>query len=179
MKMKHFFQMKNLFTKIYKSSNPQIVFLLYQNYFMAIIAFIEIIIQNIIKNFQSMPYSIKSICKIISLLITQKFPSIKESEKIVFISKFFFEKLIIPAIENPGIEAFISDFTISQKTLDNLKIISEIMHKFTLGKFYRAENNEMEFTPFNLYFLEKIGEVFNIFENIVKVNLPLLIMNYL
>lgn len=166
-------------TKIYKSSNPQIVFLLYQNYFMATIAFIEIIIQNIIKNFQSMPYSIKSICKIISLLITQKFPSIKESEKIVFISKFFFEKLIIPAIENPGIEAFISDFIISQKTLDNLKIISKIIHKFTLGEFYRAESKDMEFTPFNLYFLEKMGDLFNIFENIVKANLPCFIDKFI
>jgi hypothetical protein len=157
---------------IYKSPNPQIVFLLYQNYFMSTINFIDLIMKKIINNFQSMPYSIKSICKIISLLISKKFPSIKESEKIIFISKFFFEKLIIPAIENPGIEAFISDFIISQKTLDNLKEISEIMHKFTLGEFYKSKDKNICFTPFNLYFLEKMDNLFNIFENTIKVNLP-------
>jgi len=164
---------------IYKSSNPQIVFLLYQNYFMATINFIELIIQNIIKNFQSMPYSIKIICKIISLLITKKFPSISEIQKNAFISKFFFEKLIIPAIENPGIEAFISDFIISKKTSDNLKIISEILHKFTLGEFYKSQDKDICFTPFNLYFLEKMDNLFNIFENIIKVNLPLFIDKFI
>ena len=167
-----FSNLKFIDEKIYKSSNPQIVFLLYQNYFMATINFIDLILENIINNFQSMPYSIKSICKIISLLISKKFPSIKESEKIVFISKFFFEKLIIPSIENPGIEAFISDFIISQKTLENLKIISKIMHKFTLGEFYKSQDKSICFTPFNLYFLEKMDNLFNIFENTIKVNLP-------
>ena len=164
---------------IYKSSSPQIVFILYQNYFMATISFIELIMRNIIRNIQSMPYSIKIICKIISLLITKKFPSISEIDKNAFISKFFFEKLIIPAIVNPGIEAFISDFIISQKTLDNLKIISEIMHKFTLGEFYISKEKEICFTPFNLFFLEKMDNLFKIFENIIKVNLPLFIDKFI
>ena len=167
-----FSNVKFIDEKIYKSSNPQIVFLLYQKYFMETISFIDLILENIINNFQSMPYSIKSICKIISLLISKKFPLIKESEKIVFISKFFFEKLIIPSIENPGIEAFISDLIISEKTSANLKIISKIIHKFTLGEFYKSQDKSICFTPFNLYFLEKMDNLFNIFENTIKVNLP-------
>ena len=146
---------------------------------MATISFIDLILENIINNFQSMPYSIKSICKIISLLISKKFPSIKESEKIIFISKFFFEKLIIPAIQNPGIEAFISDFIISTNTVENLKIISEILHKFTLGEFYKSKDKDICFTSFNLYFLEKMDKLFNIFENIIKVNLPFFIDKFI
>ena len=159
-------------TNIYKSSYPQIVFLLYQIYFMITTNFIDLIMKNIINNLQSMPYSIKIICKIIFLLISKKFPSVSEMEKNVFVSKFFFEKLIIPAIQNPGIEAFISDFIISTNTVENLKIISEILHKFTLGEFYKSKDKDICFTSFNLYFLEKMDKLFNIFENIIKVNLP-------
>ena len=166
-------------TKIYKSSYPQIVFLLYQIYFMITTNFIDLIMKNIINNLQSMPYSIKIICKIIFLLISKKFPSVSEMEKNVFVSKFFFEKLIIPAIQNPGIEAFISDFIISTNTVENLKIISEILHKFTLGEFYKSKDKDICFTSFNLYFLEKMDKLFNIFENIIKVNLPFFIDKFI
>ena len=166
-------------TKIYKSSYPQIVFLLYQIYFMITTNFIDLIMKNIISNLQSMPYSIKIICKIIFLLISKKFPSVSEMEKNVFVSKFFFEKLIIPAIQNPGIEAFISDFIISTNTVENLKIISEILHKFTLGEFYKSKDKDICFTSFNLYFLEKMDKLFNIFENIIKVNLPFFIDKFI
>jgi hypothetical protein len=166
-------------TNIYKSSYPQIVFLLYQIYFMITTNFIDLIMKNIINNLQSMPYSIKIICKIIFLLISKKFPSVSEMEKNVFVSKFFFEKLIIPAIQNPGIEAFISDFIISTNTVENLKIISEILHKFTLGEFYKSKDKDICFTSFNLYFLEKMDKLFNIFENIIKVNLPFFIDKFI
>ena len=166
-------------TKIYKSSYPQIVFLLYQIYFMITTNFIDLIMKNIINNLQSMPYSIKIICKIIFLLISKKFPSVSEMEKNLFVSKFFFEKLIIPAIQNPGIEAFISDFIISTNTVENLKIISEILHKFTLGEFYKSKDKDICFTSFNLYFLEKMDKLFNIFENIIKVNLPFFIDKFI
>ena len=166
-------------TNIYKSSYPQIVFLLYQIYFMITTNFIDLIMKNIINNLQSMPYSIKIICKIIFLLISKKFPSVSGMEKNVFVSKFFFEKLIIPAIQNPGIEAFISDFIISTNTVENLKIISEILHKFTLGEFYKSKDKDICFTSFNLYFLEKMDKLFNIFENIIKVNLPFFIDKFI
>ena len=166
-------------TNIYKSSYPQIVFLLYQIYFMITTNFIDLIMKNIISNLQSMPYSIKIICKIIFLLISKKFPSVSEMEKNLFVSKFFFEKLIIPAIQNPGIEAFISDFIISTNTVENLKIISEILHKFTLGEFYKSKDKDICFTSFNLYFLEKMDKLFNIFENIIKVNLPFFIDKFI
>ena len=166
-------------TNIYKSSYPQIVFLLYQIYFMITTNFIDLIMKNIISNLQSMPYSIKIICKIIFLLISKKFPSVSEMEKNLFVSKFFFEKLIIPAIQNPGIEAFISDFIISTNTVENLKIISEIFHKFTLGEFFKSKDKDICFTPFNLYFLEKMDKLFNIFENIIKVNLPFFIDKFI
>ena len=56
--------------------------------------FIDLIMKNIINNLQSMPYSIKIICKIIFLLISKKFPSVSEMEKNVFVSLVPFWRLL-------------------------------------------------------------------------------------
>ena len=63
--------------------------------------------------------------------------------------------------------------------MENLKIISEILHKFTLGEFYKSKDKDICFTSFNLYFLEKMDKLFNIFENIIKVNLPFFIDKFI
>ena len=84
---------------------------------MVIIKFINEILENILDNFHLLPYSIKCLCKIILLLVEKKFPSINESEKNAFIAKFFFGKLLVPFLKNPGVEAFINNFIISQNTL--------------------------------------------------------------
>jgi len=48
------------------------------------------IIQNILDNMHTIPYPIKLICRIISELITKKFPDISIHDKNAFIAKFFF-----------------------------------------------------------------------------------------
>ena len=59
---------------------------------MIVINFIDQIIKNILDNFHLVPYSIKCLCRIISELITHKFPSITIPERDAFIAKFFFGK---------------------------------------------------------------------------------------
>ena len=145
--------------------------ILYMDYFTASISFINSIIDKILNNPHLIPYSIKCFCKIISLLIGIKFPKINEFEKNAFIAKFFFGKLLKPILMNPGIEVIINNFIISKNTLDNLKIICDIINKFLSGQFYISEKKS-DYTPFNWYFIEKIEQLFNIFDNITKVQLP-------
>ena len=169
---KNIFANIKLYDDIYASDYSKTLLIKYQNDMMLIINFLDLIIENFLNNFHLLPYSVKCICKIISILIQKKFPTISEYEKNAFIAKFFFGKLLVPILENPGVEAFISNFIISQNTLNNLKIISDVLNKFVSGKFYYSNNKESNFAPFNLYFIEKIDKLFNIFENITKARLP-------
>ena len=52
----------------------------YQLDFIRIITFIEEILDKLIKNFHFLPYSVKCLCKIISILIRKKFPKITTVE---------------------------------------------------------------------------------------------------
>ena len=146
---------------------------IYQENFLIAINFINEIIDNILNNIHLIPYSIRSICKIISLLIKKKFVSISEVEKNAYIAKFFFGKLLIPILKNPKIELFINNFIISPNTINNLNILNYIIYKFTSGNFYiSTKQEENNYTPFNIYFIEKMEKLFDIFENLTKADLP-------
>jgi len=144
----------------------------YRTDFNLIVAYIEQILKNLIDNIHLLPYSVKCLCKIISLLITKKFPKINKYEKNAFIAKFFFGKLLIPILQNPAIEAFINNFIISKNTSNNLEIICKIIEKFTSGCFFINNNETSDYTPFNWYFIEKMGKLYEVFDRIMKVKLP-------
>ena len=163
---------KRLMENLYQNKSPETILDYYQKYFMIIIKFIDQIIKNILENFHLLPYSVKCLCKIILLLVEKKFPSISESEKNAFVAKFFFGKLLVPFLENPGVEAFINNFIISQNTLNNLKVIGDIINKLASGNFYKSINEENLYTPFNWYFIEKMNNLFDIFIHITKARLP-------
>jgi hypothetical protein len=67
-----------------------------------IIDFIDELFYNL-ENETIIPYSIKVICKIIYVLIKQKFKFISDLERDIFVGAFFFDKLILPVLLNPDI----------------------------------------------------------------------------
>ena len=144
----------------------------YQTDFALIVAYIEEIIKNLIDNINLLPYSVKSLCKIISILITNKFPDINEIQKNAYISCFFFGKLLIPILSNPAVNALIGEFIISGNTLHNLNLISNIILKLTSGNLFEDNTFENDFTPFNWFFLDKMSSLINFFGHITKVSLP-------
>ena len=156
---------------MYLGEYSQELLLQYQEPFHEAISFINTIIDKILSNFHLLPYSVKCLCKIISILITNKFPSISEHEKNSFIAKFFFGKLLTPILKNPGIEAFINNFILSKNTLNNLKVLCNIINKLASGQFYIGSKNS-DYTPFNWYFIDNVDKLFNIFDHLTKVKLP-------
>ena len=171
------FTNERLLTFLNKYKHPERLLFIYQNHFMIVINFLDSIIKNIIENFHLVPYSIKCLCKIISELITTKFPSISSPERCIFIAKFFFGKLLIPILLNPGVEAFVNNF-ISQNSLYNLGVIAKILKKYVSGNFYTNSDVEFNFTPFNWYFITNIKDIFTIFKEITKVRFPTFIENF-
>ena len=159
--------------------NDEKVRKIYMDHFYRVLECINIIISNMLENLYFLPYSVKCICKIISILIKQKFPNSNIIEQNAFISRFFFTKLFLPFFLFPAYEALITNILISKKTVNNLRIIGDIILKLVSGELFMSDLPTNEFTPFNLFFIEKMPEIANIFKEIKKVNLPNFIEKYL
>ena len=171
---------QNLLINMNKYKISDKLLYIYQNNFMRVVNFLDLILEKILKNFHLLPYSIKCFCKIISFLISRKFPNISKSEKIIFISKFFFGRLLIPILRNPGIEAFIDNIIIDENTLNNLNVICDIINKFISGQLYSSDNPQTYgYTPFNWYFIEKSGQIYKIFEHATSVRLPAFLEDFI
>ena len=93
-------------------------------------------------------------------------------QQYAFISKFFFEKLLIPVFQNPGLGSLINTFIISTTTIKNLELISKIIIAFVSASLFKNSKEEESFIPFNHYFISKIPELFKLFEEIINVKLP-------
>ena len=132
--------------------------------------FIDKFLSFLKNNLISLPYSVKCICKIINILIQKKFPDINFAQKNAFISQFFFKKIIMPILGNPGIELLINNFIISGFTIPNLNIINVILNKLFSGKLFKYTDSN--YTPFNWYILEKIPEIIEIFSKVTDIELP-------
>ena len=135
--------------------------------------------KNLLDYLYLLPYSIKCICKIIFSLIQKKFQRFNIFHQYAFMSKFFFEKLLTPIFQNPGLGALINTFIISTTTVKNLELISKVINTFTLGKLYTRNKEEESYTPFNNYFISKMPDLITFYEEITKVELPSFIENFI
>jgi hypothetical protein len=81
----------------FKSNKNQIVNK-YKENFLFIKSKIDTLIQSLINKIEIIPYTIRCICKVISLLLQQKFPLLFVYLRNSFIGKFFFDKCIIPVL---------------------------------------------------------------------------------
>ena len=157
---------------------------IYHKDFLNIISFLQIFINDVLMNIQDIPNSIKTICKIISILIRNKFKNITKFQEISFLSKFFIQKLLIPILDNPITNALINDFVITENTQYNLsKIRICLIHLFS-GQLFRnsylvKEDDESFYTYFNRFILEESEKIFYFFQKIKNAKLPPFIEKYL
>ena len=145
------FSNKKLFEYLYNLKYSEAIFGYYGHNFLIIIEIIDKILFNLKENVNLIPYSIRCFCKIISELITKKFPNISITEKNIFISKFFFRIIFLPIFQNPSLEASINDFIISKTSIKNFSIISNIIKQLVSGNFFINKY----YLPFNNYFFRK------------------------
>ena len=155
--------------------NEEVV-LFYENDFSIVKNFIEEILKNLINNINIIPYSIKAICKTISLLIKKKFPNISKIKHNAFVSRFFFCNLFSPILQDSSLGAITNNFIISKNTMNNLQIIMDIFLKFIMGKLYVDKINNF-LSPFNRFFIEKMSDLIKFIDNLLNVNIPKYIEN--
>ena len=162
----------NLKQKLEEKNLSSYLYPIYIQDFFELISFLEQLIEDLMNNILLLPNSIKYICKIISILIKKKFNNITKTEENAFISKFIIGKLLIPIISFPSYNAYISDFIISQNTINNINILNIIIKNLFLGKLFSNNKEEAEYTPFNRFIIEKMDDIFKIFEKSINVYLP-------
>ena len=174
-KKEDLFSNKILMKNFLNSDSPTYMLSFYQNEFLKGVNFIEQLISDFEKNILLMPKFIKNICKIISLLIKEKFNDLKKYEENYFISKFLFNKLLQYFLSSPSFNAIINTFVISQNTIKNINEIIIVLQRLFIGKLFRNNKEENNYTPYNWLILEKFGKILELFENTKKANLPLFI----
>ena len=158
-----------LINNIYNYKESRKIFNYYINSFMETIDIINMFLDNLLKNSNSLPYSIRCICKIISLLIKKKYPKANKIEQNTFLAKFFFQKLVFSILKNPSLLLFINEFLVSDKTMEKIRRIKEVLEQFTLGQFF---DDKDYLKPFNNYFIEKMPTLIDFFNNVCQIELP-------
>lgn len=117
------------------------------------------------------PYSLKCICKMIYILIKQKFRDISDLDRNSFVCEFFFGKLILPVLLNPDINELGSKKIISLSTRKNCYNIYLILKNYVRGEFFSNENNK-HLTVFNNFILEGVTIIDKLVSSLINVSLP-------
>ena len=162
------FSNRILLDKIKKEIREGYIINYYQHSLLQLIDIIDTLFDNLIKNSDLLPYSIKCICKIISILIKKKFPEIIKVEQNKVLSNFFFQILFFPILIDPSTSIFINEIIISNSTMEKLQLIMTILSNIVMGKLF--ERNY--YTPFNWYIIEKMPLLIKFFDNICQISLP-------
>ena len=169
----NFYSNEKFLDTVFQSNCSDMIIYCYQYDFMKVINIIEEIFKSLLGNLPLLPYSIRCLCKMISILIKKKFHGLSNTEENSFVAKFFFCKLFAPIFRNPATFALINKYLISGKTLHNLEIISPIILQLVSGRLYRNGGKHSDFTPFNWFFLDQMPSVLKFFDYIKhKVKLP-------
>ena len=166
----------SLFDKMYKKADPLNVLECYKHSFVQIMDIIDQILENLLINSESLPYSIKCICKIISILIKKKFPKSDKIFQNSFIARFFFNTLFFIIFDNPSLYTLTNEYLISSKTIDKIRVMQKVLNKFISGNFYENFEN---LVTFNKYFIENMPKLLKFFNNICQVTLPNFIDKFL
>ena len=142
----------------------------YKSNFLFIQKKIDYFLQSLIDRISTIPYTIRCICKLIYLLITNKFPSLPKYLRNSFVGKFIFEKSIFPILnlENKNITPA---KIFNNSTKNCLSEIVSILNNANKCILFNSNSNS-EKTIFNYYLLEIIPLLNKFYEKLIDVKLP-------
>ena len=164
-----FFSNKILLEKVQKSKESEKILYFYERNFMITINIIKQILDQIKISICSIPPIIRYILKILADLLKKKFQNIKKYELYSNLSAVI-TKLINNRFSNIEYNLLLSKILINKRIKRNLNIILSIFSQLISLKFYNSEEKS-DYTPFNLYFLEKYQMVYDIYDKILDFNI--------
>jgi hypothetical protein len=131
---------------------------------------IDYLIQTLIDKISTIPYTIRCICKVISLLMYKKFPLLPKYLRNSFLGKFIFDKCIFPVLnfENKNV----MDFRIfSSNTKKCLNVITSVLSNANRCCLYPT-TTDTEKTVFNYYLIEIVPILNKFYEKVIDIELP-------
>ena len=131
---------------------------------------IDYFIQLLIDQVEMIPYTLRCICKVISILLKQKFPLLLNYIRNSFIGKFIFDKCIFPVLclENKN---SLEPRILSKNTKKCLIDIVSILNHANKCLFFNSELDS-EKTILNHYLIEIIPILNKFYEKLIDVDLP-------
>jgi len=160
--------LKNIYGSLVSSK----ILAVYQKNFAIVIKALNKMLKNFLENINELPYNIRQICKIISLLVNKKFPNIKPFERNSFIGIFIIDKILFPLFQDPKINCLITKIDRNEDSYFNYNFIVSLLSDFSLGYFFFETEKNGNYTPFNGYFLEKMPILMEIYDKIIDVETP-------
>ena len=158
---------------------------IYQHDFLNLISLLDLFLEDLLTNVILIPDSIKYICKIISLLLKNKFHDVPQHIECAILSKFFFDNLLAPMLKSPNYSAFINDVIISDYTEYNMKYFIYVLQKIFSSSLFQINSIlpdgecEQYFTLFNRYIIGNIEKSFFFYEKTINIQLPSFIEQYI
>ena len=124
-----------------------------------------------LENDAIVPFSIKVICRLIYILMKQKFKDISKFELNKFVCRFLFDKLIFPILINPETNNIGKDRIISFSTRKNLFNIYLVLKHLIKGELFNSEK-QANLILFNKFILENYHRINKIIEKLIDVKIP-------
>ena len=91
-----------------------------------------------------------------------KYPNIKVYEIYSFIGKNILNILLIPLFKEP-LNIYLNEILISENTKLNLNFLINIFTQLISLTLFTNNEKEFMYTPFNIYFLNKVPEIFKFY----------------
>ena len=151
------------------------VILIYKYHFECIKILLDELFTSLIQNQENVPYMLRTICTIITKLLSIKFKNASSLLRIKILNEFFFNVLIIPILENPQMNGILM-FDFNKDKSRNLKIKTaiKILQKFMSCELFNStKSEEYFFTIFNPYFIEIMPFVIDFYRELSNSKLPI------
>ena len=168
--------LKNIMNEVYQKDSSKIL-LKYKENFIFIKSTIDSILQELINKINIIPYSLKCLCKIISILIQKKFPNLPKYYRNSFIGKCLFDKCIFPILSLDSKNAIINRI-FSSCTKKCVNVIVNVLSNANRGSLYMT-NSDTEKTIFNYYLIEIFPILNKFYDKLIDVKLPETIEKYI
>ena len=161
----------------YFQNNRQLILKKYFDNFKFIKEKIDYLIQTLIDRISTIPYTVRCICKVISILMQKKFPLLPKYLRNSFIGKFIFDKCIFPVLsfENKNV---MDSRIFSPNTRKCLNVIISVLSNANRCCLYPT-TTDTEKTIFNYYLIEIIPILNQFYEKVIDIELPKTLEDFL
>ena len=147
----------------------------YKNNFIYLKSKIDYLIQSLFDKIDSIPYSIRCVCKVIFIILKNKYPSLNKYLQNSFIGKYIFNKCLFPILNRENI-TILSSQILSIDTENCFNIIKNVLDHANKCALFKS-NADLEYTIFNHYILELIPALDIFYEKLIDIELPPVLNN--